>query len=129
MGAYNFIIAIDDIRNLIVATIFMNRIVNVLQSSFSFMVFDKDHFFLRNFTPFEILGYLIGSVVSRSVINNYKSIVGVLLLQNGLQVPNIPIILDIVKGGNDYASMKLFIKALNMIFVLVVPFLSLMDDL
>lgn len=65
----------------------------------------QDNFVFRHISPSKMHGDLRAGLVGRGVVDDDHPIVGIVLLQDRLQVPGIPEIYVIVVGGSHDACM------------------------
>jgi len=127
LGAYDFVIAVDGVKNLIVVAVFVDAVVNVGQRRGMLLVPYQHSFLPADSPPVQVLGYFQGSSISGAIVDDDESVVRVLLLQDALEIPQIAVADNVIVGGDDYASMDLIFWLVSMIVRLKVLFLSFVN--
>jgi len=87
LGAYDFVIAVDGVKNLIVVAVFVDAVVNVGQRRGMLLVPYQHSFLPADSPPVQVLGYFQGSSISGAIVDDDESVVRVLLLQDTFEIP------------------------------------------
>lgn len=127
LGADYFVISIDNIGNLVVVAVLVHSIVDVLCCSLVDCVPKQDELVLGDVSPLEILRDVVGSVVGREVVDDDHPVVAVLLEQDGLDVPGVPELADVLVGGSHNAGMQFLLVLVYLVSLLVVLLLLLVE--
>lgn len=106
------IVPIDDVEYLVEPTILVDCIVDILEGRAVHLVPQKNSLLSRELSPSQVLGNLLASLIARGVVDDYQPKVTILLLEDRLQMPRVPIVDVVEVGGNHHAGVQLACLAL-----------------
>lgn len=109
LSSDQLVIPVDNEEHLAIVTIFMDSIVNILKGSPMLLGGYEYVSLWVCVPPFEVIGCVLYSTILRAVVDNDDFQVGVFLLKNGLNAPNVSEVFHIVVGRHDNASRQLLV--------------------
>lgn len=122
------VVPVNDHEDLVIIAVFVNPIVDVLQRSAMLMRTDKNISSWIGFSPFEINCSEVCSFIGGSIVNDNNAIIRIVLGDDRLETPDVPIVLFVHEGGHDDADGQLLILV-DPIFLIVVSILLLSNAL
>ena len=111
--------------NLVKVTVFMNSVIEVFEGCAPLLVSQEYDFVFGVVAHSQVPSNVVRSVVSRGIVDDDESVVAVVLLQDRLDVPGIPIAGDVVEGWGDNAPFDLVGVVIHFVLfveILLFPF-------
>ena len=89
-----------------------------------FAAFDHNHFILGYISPFEVFGEKFAGSVVGGIVDDDHSVVAVILLEDGLDIPDVAIKGLVVVAGRDDTHCDLFFVFVYLVFLFEITFLT-----
>ena len=129
LGADELVVTVDDVGDLVVVAVLVDGVVDVLHRRPVHVVPEEDELVPGDAAPLEVAGDVLEGHVGREVVDDDHAVVAVVLLQQRLDVPGVPVVGRVLEGGGHHAGVDLLLVPRYVVLLLVVGLFLLIKSL